>query len=136
MSSDVIAPVFWFLIAGLPALLLSVTLTTAARHLAATGADRAHPVVALHRLLLWLPDRATVALLALTHRRAGIWSAAQVHGAQHGWPAAGLAALLDIAPGHGSGAPAPTPTDIDAAMEALWKLWLCLLALAALLTLL
>ncbi|APX12634.1 adenosylcobinamide-phosphate synthase CbiB [Tateyamaria omphalii] len=145
-SDGVIAPAFWFLIGGLPGILIYKVVNTAdsmigyltPRHAAfGWGAAR------LDDLLNWVPARLTGGLIALVGGATGLWAAIRADAALHrspnaGWPEAAMARALNIALAgprsyhgrmedlawvHPDGRRDITPADIDAALRIVWKSW-------------
>lgn len=156
-SDAVIAPAFWFLLAGLPGLLLYKVTNTAdsmigyrtPRHEAFGWA-----AARFDDLLNVIPARLTAALIALTHgltrAHTDIAADARLHRSPNaGWPEAALARALGVAlsgPRSYAGKTRDFPfvnrhgrkkigaEEIDAACTALWRSWgvaLIVLALIA-----
>ena len=151
LSDGVVAPAFWFLIGGLPGLLLYKTVNTAdsmigyrtARH-----RDFGWASARFDDVLNWAPARLTAALIAVTHGKFGHWKTIRCDAALHrspnaGWPEAAMAQVLDISLAgprsysgqlqnfpfvHPKGRKDVNPTDIDSAVTALWRVWVTLLA--------
>ncbi|MEM9496901.1 MAG: adenosylcobinamide-phosphate synthase CbiB [Pseudomonadota bacterium] len=145
-SDGVIAPAFWFLIAGLPGMLVYKVVNTAdsmvgyrtPRHEAFGWA-----AARLDDLLNWIPARLTALLLVLTGGQMRTWRAIRDDAARHrspnaGWPEAALARTLDVALAgprtydgqrrefpfvHPYGRRAIGPVEIDRATGALWRAW-------------
>jgi adenosylcobinamide-phosphate synthase len=159
LSDGVVAPAFWFLVAGLPGLLLYKIVNTADSmigHKTPRHAAFGWAAARFDDLLNWVPARLTAGLIALSHRSAGALSLAWAEARQHrspnaGWPEAAMAGVLDVALSgprsyggvatdepfvNAAGDRKPGPLDIEAAAGTLWRVWLLLLALAGLLTLL
>ncbi|PRD40099.1 UNVERIFIED_CONTAM: cobD [Trichonephila clavipes] len=158
LSDGVIAPLFWYLVAGLPGLLLYKITNTAdsmighrtPRHEAFGWA-----AARFDDLLNLIPARLTAFLLALAHWRPDatriILRDAPLHRSPNaGWPEAAMAVVLGIALSgprsyhgemrtfpwvHPEGRRAPGPAEIEAACTALWRAWGAMLALAVLLAL-
>ncbi len=146
LSDGVVAPVFWFLIGGLPGLLLYKITNTAdsmigyrtPRH-----ADFGWAAARFDDLLNWVPARLTALLIAGIHARAGAWSIIRRDAALHrspnaGWPEAATAVVLGVALSgprsysgtiqdfafvHPEGRRSLTPDDIDTAVSVLWRVW-------------
>jgi len=152
MSDGVIAPIFWFLIAGLPGLLIYKVINTAdsmigykTRKYAAFG----YAAARLDDLVNWVPARLTAMLIALAHFRPDIGALVRRDAGLHrspnaGWPEAAMAVCLNISLAgprsyggetrefplvHPEGNANLGPTDIDRAVTALWKTWWLTLAL-------
>lgn len=157
LSDGVIAPAFWFLIAGLPGLVIYKLINTAdsmigyrtPRHLAFGWA-----AARLDDVLNLIPARLTAALLALPARCfdiAGIRADASRHRSPNaGWPEAALSRALGVALAgpraydgqrhdfpyvNPEGRSILRPVDIDAGIAMLWKAWAGFLALCVLLVL-
>ncbi|WP_054300795.1 adenosylcobinamide-phosphate synthase CbiB [Gemmobacter sp. LW-1] len=158
LSDGVIAPLFWFLVAGLPGLLLYKITNTAdsmighrtPRHEAFGWA-----AARFDDLLNLIPARLTAFLLALAHWRPDatriILRDAPLHRSPNaGWPEAAMAVVLGIALSgprsyhgemrdfpwvHSEGRRDPGPAEIEAACDALWRAWAAMLAVAVLLAL-
>jgi len=157
-SDGVIAPAFWFLVAGLPGLLLYKITNTAdsmigyrtARH-----TDFGRAAARFDDLLNLIPARLSAALIALTQRQLHLWhdirSDAKLHKSPNaGWPESAMARALGIAlagPRTYDGtlrefawvnlqgekfiaAPA-----IDATVAALWRAWVASVTIIAIIAL-
>ncbi|WP_298974773.1 adenosylcobinamide-phosphate synthase CbiB [uncultured Roseobacter sp.] len=158
LSDGVIAPAFWFLIAGLPGLVIYKLINTAdsmigyrtPRH-----EEFGWAAARLDDLLNLIPARLTAVLIALPAGCldiTGIRSDAGLHRSPNaGWPEAALSRVLGIALSgprayegemrdfpwvNAEGRRALTPVDIDASIVMLWKAWGAFLALCALIVLL
>ncbi|NKB26222.1 MAG: cobalamin biosynthesis protein [Rhodobacteraceae bacterium] len=157
LSDGVIAPAFWFLIGGLPAMLAYKIVNTAdsmigyrtPRHQAFGWAT-----ARFDDLLNWIPARLTAALIALAHARPDAARIIRRDAALHrspnaGWPEAAMAVVLNIALSgprtyegeardfpfvYPEGRP-PLAPDIDAAVRALWRSWTLLILIIAVLAL-
>ncbi len=157
LSDGVVAPAFWFLLLGLPGLLIYKVANTAdsmighrtPRHEAFGWA-----AARLDDVLNWVPARLTAALIALTFLAPEAWRAARRDGPKHrspnaGWPEAAMAVVLDVALSgprsyhgeqrdfpfvHPEGRRDPGPAEIEAACGALWRVWGALLVLAVFLS--
>ncbi len=145
-SDGVIAPVFWFLLFGLPGMLAYKLVNTAdsmigyrtARH-----ADFGWAAARLDDFLNWIPARLTAVLIATAHLRFDIGRQVRRDAAFHkspnaGWPEAAMAAVLGVAlagPRSYDGQPREFPfvnpdgrrdldaADVEAANAALWRSW-------------
>lgn len=150
LSDGVIAPAFWFLVAGLPGLLIYKFINTAdsmigyrtARYLQFGWAS-----ARLDDLLNIIPARLTALLIALTNGGLGQWSAivadARLHRSPNaGWPEAATARAIDVALAgpraydgkmlplawvNPDGKRAVGPAEIDAAVGVLWRAWALML---------
>ena len=153
-----IAPIFWFLVGGLPLMMLYKITNTAdsmighrtPRHEAFGWA-----AARLDDLLNLIPARLTAALIALAHGRRDaarpILRDAPLHRSPNaGWPEAAMAVVLNTAlSGPRSydgqmrdfpwvfpeGGRNPGPAQIDLACRALWRAWGLMLAIVAVLAL-
>lgn len=158
LSDGVIAPAFWFLIAGLPGLLVYKIINTAdsmigyrtPRH-----EDFGWAAARLDDLLNLIPARLTAALIAATHGGLSAWQAIREDAKKHrspnaGWPESAMARALNTAIAgpraydgemrdfpfvNERGRKTLGPDDIDAACRALWRTWAAFLALTFLLAL-
>lgn len=105
LSDGVIAPAFWFLIGGLPGLLIYKIVNTAdsmigyktERH-----RDFGWAAARLDDVLNWVPARLTALLIAATHAGLGQWQAIKADAKLHrspnaGWPESAMARALDVA---------------------------------------
>jgi len=159
LSDGVIAPAFWYLIGGLPGLMLYKITNTAdsmigyrtPRHEAFGWA-----AARFDDLLNLAPARITAGLILATHVLWWQWDEVAHEARQHrspnaGWPEAAMARALGVALSgprsyHGTrqefpyvnarGRRAIGATEIDAACRALWRTWGAALALVAVVTLL
>jgi adenosylcobinamide-phosphate synthase len=155
LSDGVIAPAFWFLILGLPGLMLYKITNTADSmigHRTPKYEQFGWAAARFDDLLNWVPARITAALIAISHLNfdpAPILRDAPLHRSPNaGWPEAAMAVVLNTSlSGPRSydgkmqdfpwvwpeGNRSPTPETIDAACSALWRAWgLMLLAVAVL----
>ncbi|MEE9388103.1 MAG: adenosylcobinamide-phosphate synthase CbiB [Paracoccaceae bacterium] len=146
LSDGVIAPVFWFLIAGFPGMLIYKIINTADSMIGYKNQRYEQFGWAAARLddvLNWVPARMTAALIALAHLRPGIGLSvardARLHRSPNaGWPEAAMAICLNISLAgprsydgevrdfpyvHPDGESDLGPADIDRAVTALWKAW-------------
>ena len=159
MSDGVVAPLFWFAVAGLPGLLLYKITNTAdsmigyrtPRHEAFGWA-----AARFDDLLNLLPARGTAVLMAVTQ---GVWrdwrgivADAGLHRSPNaGWPEAAMARALGIALSgpraydgrmqdfpfvHAAGRKPLMAQDIEAAVRVLWAVWAAVFCLAVALALL
>ena len=157
-SDGVIAPAFWFLVAGLPGLMLYKITNTADSmigHRTPRYEQFGWAAARLDDLLNLIPARLTAGLIALSHGRfdaaAPILRDAPLHRSPNaGWPEAAMAVVLnvslsgprsyngemrDFAPVYPEGRSDAGPDDIDAAVRALWRVWAGGLAVVVLLAL-
>lgn len=145
-SDAVVAPLFWFALAGLPGLVLYKAINTADSmigHL--TDRHRAFGWAAarLDDAMNLVPARATALLIALMSRPRPRWADIARDARQHrspnaGWPEAAMARGIGVALSgprayHGqmhaypfvnaTGLRDPGPAQIDAATSMLWRAW-------------
>ncbi len=159
LSDGVMAPAFWFLIGGLPGLLIYKIVNTAdsmigyktERH-----KDFGWAAARLDDVLNWVPARLTALLIAATHAGLGQWQAIKTDAKLHrspnaGWPESAMARALDVAvagPRSYDGVMQDFPfvnpqgrklleaDDVDACCRALWLTWAAGLAVVAVLAIL
>ena len=158
LSDGVVAPVFWYLVAGLPGILAYKLVNTADSmigHLTPRYKDFGWASARLDDVLNLIPARLTALLIALTHGWVDpkpIFRDAPKHRSPNaGWPESALAPVLNVAlSGPRSynglrkdypwvwpeGRRAPGADDIDATADALWRVWAALLAVAVVVALL
>ncbi len=145
-SDGVIAPAFWFLVAGLPGLLIYKIVNTADSMIGyRTERYQAFGWAAarLDDVLNVIPARLTALLIAVTHRGMQGWrtiaSDARLHRSPNaGWPEAAMARALNVALSgprsydgtvqhfpwvHGFGRKDIGAQQIEAACAALWRTW-------------
>ena len=157
LSDGVVAPVFWYLILGLPGIIAYKLINTADSmigHLTPRYKDFGWAAARLDDVLNLIPARLTALLIALTHGwvdpRPILRDAPKHRSPNAGWPESALAPVLNVAlSGPRSyngvrkdypwvwpeGRRDPGPDDIDAAADALWRVWAALLAVAVLVAL-
>ncbi len=155
LSDGVIAPVLWYLVLGLPGLLLYKITNTADSmigHRTPRHDEFGWAAARLDDVLNWVPARITAILIALSHgwtTAAPILRDGPLHRSPNaGWPEAAMAVVLDVALSgprsyHGQitdypwvnpdGARQIGPVQIDAAVRALWRTWGLALAITAVL---
>ena len=146
LSDGVIAPAFWFLVAGLPGLLIYKIVNTAdsmigyrTERYEAFGWAAAR----LDDVLNVIPARLTALLIAASHWVLRDWRAVMAEARLHrspnaGWPEAAMARALNVALSgprsydgtvqhfpwvHGFGRKDIGAQQIDAACAALWRAW-------------
>jgi adenosylcobinamide-phosphate synthase len=159
LSDGVIAPAFWFLIGGLPGLLVYKVVNTADSMIGYRSEKYRHFGWAAARLddvLNWVPARITAALIAASHAGLSHWQAIKADARLHrspnaGWPEAAMARALGISlagprayDGKMQSFPFVNPegrktlsaADVEAACGALWRSWAITLAVALILALL
>ena len=159
-SDGVIAPAFWFLVAGLPGILIYKVVNTAdsmVGYLTPRHAAFGWAAARFDDVLNWVPARLTGALMAVVGGVTAQWARIRADAALHrspnaGWPEAAMARALRIALAgprsyHGqvedlawvnsAGRRDIGPQDIDAAVSMVWKTWglaLCVVVLLGVLT--
>jgi len=155
LSDAIVAPAFWFLLGGLPGLLL-YKFTNTADSMIGYKTDRHHDfgwaAARFDDLLNWIPARLTALLIAATYLRLDAWPIIKRDAALHrspnaGWPEAATAIVLNIALSgprsysgttqdfpfvHPEGRRTLTPDDIDAAVGVIWRVWGAVLAIVIL----
>jgi adenosylcobinamide-phosphate synthase len=156
-SDGVIAPAFWFLLAGLPGILVYKIANTADSmigHRTPLHEEFGWAAARFDDLLNLIPARLSALLIALTHGWTDpypILRDAPLHRSPNaGWPEAAMAVVLDVAISgprsyHGQMASFPWvwpegrrdagPEDIDRTVAALWRAWVGMLAIAGCLAL-
>jgi adenosylcobinamide-phosphate synthase len=157
LSDGVVAPVFWYLVLGLPGIVAYKLVNTADSmigHMTPRYRDFGWASARLDDLLNLIPARLTALLIALTHGWVDptpiLRDAPKHRSPNAGWPEAAMAPVLNVALSgprsyHGQqkqfpwvwpeGRRDPGPDDIDAAAAALWRVWTVLLAFATLIAL-
>lgn len=154
LSDGVIAPAFWFMVGGLPALMLYKITNTADSmigHRTPRYEQFGWAAARFDDLLNLIPARLTALLIAVTHGwfdpRPVLRDAPLHRSPNAGWPEAAMAPVLDVALSgprsyHGEMRAFPWvwaegrrdagPDDVDAACAALWRAWGGMLALTLL----
>jgi len=155
-SDGVVAPAFWFLVAGLPGLLVYKLVNTAdsmigyrtERHVQ-FGKFAAR----LDDVLNWVPARLTALILTFAHRQWNAWRAifqdAPLHRSPNaGWPEAAMAVVLNVTLSgprayegemrdypwvNAEGVREIDAKEVDQAVHALWSGWFALLAIVIIL---
>lgn len=157
LSDGVIAPAFWYLVAGLPGLLVYKMANTAdsmVGHLTPRHRDFGWASARWDDLLNLIPARLTALLIALSHGwldpRPVLRDAPKHRSPNAGWPESVLAPVINVAlagPRSYNGVMTdypwvwpegrrdPGPEAIDAACRVLWRSWALMLALVTLLAL-
>ncbi len=154
LSDGVIAPVFWFLIAGLPGLMLYKLTNTADSmigYLNPKYADFGKAAARFDDALNWIPARLTAFLIVALYLQPGAWKIIRRDAPLHrspnaGWPESATAAVLGVALSgprsyggrhrdlpwvNGEGRRDANPTDIDRATGVLWRVWGAVLLIVA-----
>ena len=154
LSDGVIAPAFWFLVAGLPGLLIYKAVNTADSmigHRTPRHAEFGWASARFDDLLNLIPARLTGGLIATISLRRSVWRVmlrdAPLHRSPNaGWPEAAMAAHLGVRlsgprdyadgpsrdPWLNGAAPDPTAAEIDRAVGVMWRAWGLFAALVAL----
>ena len=157
LSDGVVAPAFWFLVAGLPGMLIYKAVNTADSmigHRTPRYQDFGWASARLDDVLNLIPARLTALMMALAH---GWMDARPIlrDGGLHrspnaGWPEAAMAVVLNISLSgprsyHGQMQDFPWvwpegqrdagPADIDRAVTALWRTWAVMAAVVAVIAL-
>lgn len=158
-SDGVIAPAFWFLVAGLPGLLVYKITNTADSMIGyrtETYEDFGKAAARFDDLLNVIPARLAAALIAVSHGRLSDWRAIAIDARLHrspnaGWPEAAMARALNVALAgprsydgqmrefafvHDHGLRQIGPVHVSAAVSALWRSWAVMLGIALLASLL
>lgn len=158
LSDGVTAPALWFLIGGLPGLLIykiSNTADSMIGHRTLRHEEFGWAAARFDDLLNLIPARLTAALIWLTARPGGVWPAIIAEARRHrspnaGWPEAAMARVLNVALSgprsyggqmqdfayvHPLGRRNIGADQIDAAVQTLWQTWRIGLALGILLAL-
>lgn len=155
LSDGIVAPVFWFLLLGLPGLLVYKIVNTADSmigYMSPKYREFGWAAARFDDVLNWIPARLTALLIALTHKRLNAWRIilrdAPLHRSPNaGWPEAAMATSLGIALSgprsydgemrdfpyvHGEGRHFLTADDIDLASRGLWRVWWVIVVIIAL----
>ena len=153
-SDGVIAPAFWFLIFGLPGIVVYKIINTADSmigHRNERYEDFGWAAARLDDIVNWAPARISGGLICLAHWSRDGWEAMQADANHHrspnaGWPEAAMAGVLDIAISgprsyngtiidlpwvNGTGRKPLGPIDIEAAVRVLWRSWFVGLGITA-----
>ncbi len=157
-SDGVVAPAFWFLVGGLPGILIYKVVNTADSMIGYRTPRHEQFGWAAARLddvLNWIPARITAWLIALAFWSARavevIRSDARLHRSPNaGWPEAAMAGVLDVALSgprsyhgqvrdfpwvNGSGAREIGVEEVEAAIAVLWRVWAVIAGLMLILVL-
>lgn len=152
LSDGVVAPAFWFLLFGLPGILIYKAVNTADSmigHMSDRYRDFGWAAAKLDDVLNWIPARITAFLILLVHGRlrdrALVLRDAPLHRSPNaGWPEAAMAVVLGVSlagpRSYGGmrtefpwvlpeGRRDTGPPEIDAAVRTLWRTWAAMLAL-------
>lgn len=154
-SDGVVAPAFWFLVAGLPGIVLYKAVNTADSmigHRSDRYLEFGRAAARLDDVLNWIPARLSGALICLAGLSPGalrvMWRDAGLHRSPNaGWPEAATAAVLGVALAgpriyggvitddpyvNPEGRRDPGPEDIGRAVALIWRAWAVLLGAAVL----
>ncbi|NVO24490.1 adenosylcobinamide-phosphate synthase CbiB [Donghicola mangrovi] len=152
-SDGVIAPAFWFLIGGLPGIVIYKLVNTGDSmigHRTPRHEQFGWAAARLDDVLNWIPARLSAVLILLTHGRPDLWRGLPTEARQHrspnaGWPESAMARVLNVALSgprayhgqmldfpwvHPAGDRTPGPAQINAACGALWRAWVGMVLLA------
>jgi adenosylcobinamide-phosphate synthase len=154
LSDGVVAPIFWYLVLGLPGILAYKIVNTADSmigHMTPRYREFGWASARFDDLVNLIPARLTALLIAVTHgsldARPILRDAPKHRSPNAGWPEAALAPVLNVAlsgPRSYDGAMKPFPwvwpegrrdpgpAEIEAACSALWRVWAAMLAIAVL----
>ncbi|MBC6438554.1 MAG: cobalamin biosynthesis protein [Rhodobacteraceae bacterium] len=153
LSDGVVAPAFWYLLLGLPGIVLYKVTNTADSmigHRTPRHAAFGWAAARLDDVLNWVPARLTAILIAAASATPTAWRVAcrdaNLHRSPNaGWPEAAMAAALNTAlsgPRNYGGSPTPMPlvypegrrcpgvSEIEVAIAILWRSWVLLVLLA------
>jgi adenosylcobinamide-phosphate synthase len=155
LSDGVIAPAFWYLVAGLPGILVYKAVNTAdsmVGHRTPRHEAFGWAAARLDDLLNLIPARLTAILIAVSHGHfdsGPILRDAPLHRSPNaGWPEAAMAVVLNVALSgprsyHGQRREFPWvwkegkrsigPVEIDRSVRALWRAWAAMLILVLIL---
>lgn len=145
-SDGVIAPLFWFVVLGLPGLIVYKAVNTADSMIGYRTERYENFGWAAARLddvLNWIPARLSAMLIWAVSPQRATWAQLRADASLHrspnaGWPEAAMAPALGIALSgprsydgtlqefpwvHAAGRKAASPGDIDHAVQILWKAW-------------
>ncbi|MCP5074745.1 MAG: cobalamin biosynthesis protein [Rhodobacteraceae bacterium] len=150
-SDGVVAPAFWFLLLGLPGILLYKVVNTADSMVGYKNREYAEfgfGAAKLDDLLNWVPARITAAMICLINLDREAFETARVDADLHrspnaGWPEAAMAGVLGVALSgprsyegkmtedpyiNSHGKRQLGPADIEDSVAILNRTWLCLVA--------
>ncbi|WP_298360425.1 adenosylcobinamide-phosphate synthase CbiB [uncultured Litoreibacter sp.] len=150
LSDGVIAPAFWFLVAGLPGIFIYKAINTADSMVGYRNhryEEFGWASAKLDDAVNWIPARLTAVLIVAAHMRWDVWAVVRRDAGLHrspnaGWPEAAMAGVLGTALSgprsydgemrefpfvYPEGRHQVTANDIDACVSVLWRAWaLCL----------
>jgi len=158
-SDGVVAPAFWYLVAGLPGVVLYKLVNTAdsmVGYRTPRHGEFGWAAARLDDLMNWVPARLSALIVAAVGGRLRDWPAIAADARRHrspnaGWPEAAAARVLDVAlagPRAYDGAMRDFPfvnpagrreigaDEIDAGVALLWRAWMAALAVLAVVALL
>lgn len=154
-SDGVVAPAFWFMVAGLPGIAVYKAVNTADSMIGYRSEKYLHFGWAAARLddvLNWVPARITAVMFLVVGKRSDKWHVVAAEAPRHksvnaGWPEAALAHVMGIALAGPRSYPDGTEVDdpfvndagrkdlgskdIDQAVRVLWHAWIGLVAIAS-----
>lgn len=156
-SDGVIAPAFWFLVAGLPGILVYKVINTADSMVGYRNARYAEfgwASARLDDLVNWVPARLSAGLMVAAFGRRDVWALvvrdAKLHRSPNaGWPEAAMAGILSVALSgprsydgemrdfafvNPDGAHDIGAGEVEASTHVLWRSWGLALAVTAVLT--
>lgn len=159
LSDGVVAPAFWFLVAGLPGLLVYKAVNTADSMIGYRTdqyEEFGKSAARLDDVLNFIPARLTALMIAIGGGLLGHWSAIRTDARRHrspnaGWPEAAMSRAIGVALAgprsydgemrdfpfvNPTGTRNPGPGEIDAAIRVLWAVWGGLVAVSLILALL
>jgi adenosylcobinamide-phosphate synthase len=158
LSDGVIAPAFWYAVAGLPGMLVYKAVNTADSmigHRTPRHGRFGWAAARFDDLLNWVPARLAALLILLAHGSLRHWREVPRDAALHrspnaGWPEAALAPVLSVALSgprsyggrrealpwvNSDGRKGAGPEDIERAVVALWRTWAASVAVAVVMSL-
>ena len=145
-SDGIIAPLFWFLIGGLPGILIYKFVNTSDSMIGYKNIQYNQfgwAAARLDDLLNWIPARLSGLLICIVHQNNSalniMWRDAKLHRSPNaGWPESAMAGVLDVSISgprsyegviknypfvNVDGKKKLTAVDIDNAVDALWRSW-------------
>jgi len=145
-SDGIIAPLFWFLIGGLPGILIYKFVNTSDSMIGYKNIQYNQfgwAAARLDDLLNWIPARLSGLLICIVHQNNSalniMWRDAKLHRSPNaGWPEAAMAGVLDVSISgprsyegviknypfvNVDGKKKLTAVDIDNAVDVLWRSW-------------
>ncbi|MEM7519907.1 MAG: adenosylcobinamide-phosphate synthase CbiB [Pseudomonadota bacterium] len=159
LSDGVIAPAFWFLVAGLPGILIYKIVNTADSMIGYRTpkyVEFGWAAARLDDLLNWVPARMTAVMIALPAGQMRQWRSIAADARQHrspnaGWPEAAMARAINVALAgpraydgvlrsypwvHPEARRKLRPADIETAIRQMWSAWAIALALTLIIAIL